>query len=83
MNKSSHKYWINYEQTLYGTGLVVSVFEYGIDTVAANIISQLSSAGALEKAANDGVFGGIGSTLNSIMLIFILIMMGYAVIKVF
>ena len=55
----------------------------GIDTVAGNIISQLSSAGALEKAANAGVFGGIGSTLNPIMLIFILIMMGYAVIKVF
>lgn len=55
----------------------------GIDTVAGNIISQLSSAGALEQAANAGVFGGIGSTLNPIMLIFILIMMGYAVIKVF
>ena len=55
----------------------------GIDTVAGNIISQLSSAGALEQAANAGVFGGIGGTLNPIMLIFILIMMGYAVIKVF
>ena len=39
----------------------------GIDTVAGNIISQLSSAGALEQAANAGVFGGIGGTLNPIM----------------
>lgn len=31
----------------------------GIDTVAANIINQLSAAGNLENAANAGVFGGI------------------------
>lgn len=55
----------------------------GIDTVAANIINQLSAAGSLENAANAGVFGGMGAITNPIMLIFILILMGYAVIKVF
>jgi hypothetical protein len=55
----------------------------GIDTVAANIISQLSAAGSLENAANAGVFGGMGAITNPLMLIFILVLMGYAVIKVF
>ncbi len=55
----------------------------GIDTVAANIINQLSAAGSLENAANAGVFGGMGAITNPIMLSFILILMGYAVIKVF
>lgn len=55
----------------------------GIDTIAANIINQLSAAGSLENAANAGVFGGMGAITNPIMLIFILILMGYAVIKVF
>lgn len=55
----------------------------GIDTVAANIIGQLSAAGSLENAANAGVFGGMGAITNPLMLIFILILMGYAVIKVF
>lgn len=55
----------------------------GIDTVAANIINQLSAAGSLENAANAGVFGGMGAITNPLMLIFILILMGYAVIKVF
>ncbi|OLN27579.1 MULTISPECIES: conjugal transfer protein TrbL family protein [Desulfosporosinus] len=55
----------------------------GIDTVAANIINQLSAAGNLENATNAGVFGGMGVITSPIMLIFILILMGYAVIKVF
>lgn len=55
----------------------------GIDTVAVNIIGQLSAAGSLENAGNAGVFGGMGAITNPLMLIFILILMGYAVIKVF
>lgn len=55
----------------------------GIDTIAANIIGQLSAAGSLENAGNAGVFGGMGAITNPLMLIFILILMGYAVIKVF
>lgn len=55
----------------------------GIDTLASNIISELSAAGSLENAGNSGVFGGLGSITSPIMMIFILILMGYATIKVF
>ena len=55
----------------------------GIDTLASNIISELSAAGSLESAGNSGVFGGLGSITSPIMMIFILILMGYATIKVF
>ncbi|BAL01465.1 hypothetical protein OBV_42660 [Oscillibacter valericigenes Sjm18-20] len=54
----------------------------GIDTLAGNIINGLSTSGDLTSAASSGVFG-TGASLNPIMLLFILIMMGYAVIKVF
>lgn len=55
----------------------------GVDTLAGNIISSLSVAGTLEEAGTANVFGGTGGTINPMMMIFILIMMGYAVIKVF
>lgn len=55
----------------------------GIGTVAANIIRDLSAAGSLESAGNAGVFGGIGTVTSPIMMLFILILMGYAVIKIF
>lgn len=55
----------------------------GIDNLAGNIISELSIAGSLENAGNAGVFGGMGGITNPVMMIFILILMGYAVIKVF
>lgn len=52
-------------------------------TVAANIITSLKDAGTWEEAANAGVFGGLNSITSPLLMIFILIMMGYAVIKVF
>lgn len=55
----------------------------GIDTVATNIINELSAAGSLENAGSAGVFGGLGTVTSPIMMLFILILMGYAVIKVF
>lgn len=55
----------------------------GVDTLAGSIISSLSSAGTLEAAGASGVFSGIGETINPAMMLFITIMMGYAVIKVF
>lgn len=54
----------------------------GIDTVAGSIIGELSAAGNLESAGSAGVFG-IGPVTNPIMMLFIIILMGYAVIKVF
>jgi len=54
----------------------------GIDTIAANIISELAAAGSLESAGSSGVFG-FGAITSPIMMLFVLILMGYAVIKVF
>lgn len=55
----------------------------GLDTLAANIVSSLQDAGSWQDASSSGVFGGIGSITSPIMMIFILILMGYAIIKVF
>ena len=58
----------------------ITGFGSGIDTIASNIISELSAAGSLESAGS--VFG-FGSVTSPIMMLFIVILMGYAVIKVF
>ncbi|MDD3778472.1 MAG: DUF6045 family protein [Synergistaceae bacterium] len=56
----------------------------GIDTLAGNIIADLQAGGTLtEVTASGEIFGGIGSITSPILMLFIIIMMGYAVIKVF
>lgn len=52
-------------------------------TVAQGIIATLQDAGNLEQAMTSNVFGGLSAITSPIMMIFILILMGYAVIKVF
>ena len=52
-------------------------------TVAQGIIVSLQDAGNLEQAMTSNVFGGLSAITSPIMMIFILILMGYAVIKVF
>ena len=52
-------------------------------TVASGIITSLQDAGTWEQAASSGTFGGLTSITSPILMIFILIMMGYAIIKVF
>ncbi|HHV13011.1 MAG TPA: hypothetical protein GXX75_22315 [Clostridiales bacterium] len=61
----------------------ITGFDTGIGTLAGNIISELSDAGGLENAGTAGVFGGMGVITSPVMMLFILILMGYAVIKVF
>lgn len=123
---------------LYGTGLVVSVFETGIEyqhgrgsvkdaalnalkgfmavslftilpvelfklsvnlqssitagitgygssfgDLAGNIIAELGSSPDVGGAMGSGVFGGLAVITSPILMLFIIIMMGYAVIKVF
>lgn len=123
---------------LYGTGLVVSVFETGIEyqhgrgsvkdaalnalkgfmavslftilpvelfklsvnlqssitagitgygasfgDLAGNIIAELGSSPDVGDAMGSGVFGGLAVITSPILMLFIIIMMGYAVIKVF
>jgi len=55
----------------------------GIDTLATGIINNLNAAGSLEAATSSGVFGGLGPVTNPLLMLFIIIMMGYSVIKVF
>lgn len=55
----------------------------GIDTLATNIFNELSTAGTAEEALGAGVFGGLSAITSPILLLFIIIMMGYAIIKVF
>lgn len=55
----------------------------GIDTVAGNIIERFQEGGTLSEVTNAGFFGGLGLITSPILVLFIIIMMGYAVIKVF
>lgn len=52
-------------------------------TVSAGIVNSLKDAGTWEQAAASGAFGGLTSITSPILMIFILILMGYAIIKVF
>lgn len=52
----------------------------GIDDLATSIINDL---GTITEVSSSGAFGGISSLANPFMLLFIIIMMGYAVIKIF
>ena len=55
----------------------------GIDTLAMGIIDSLNTAGSLDSVTSSGIFGGLGAITSPIMVRFIIIMMGYSVIKVF
>ena len=61
----------------------ITGYDSGIDTLATNIINELSAAGTVEEALSAGMFGGLGAITSPILLLFIIIMMGYAIIKVF
>lgn len=52
-------------------------------TVASGIIASLKDAGTWEQAAGSGVLGGITSITSPLLMIFILVLMGSAIIKVF
>lgn len=66
-------------------GFTAGITGLGTDfgTVAGNIITTLQDAGNLEQAMTTNVFGGLSVITSPIMMIFILILMGYSVIKVF
>lgn len=52
-------------------------------TVASGIISSLQDAGTWEQAASAGILGGLHTITSPLLMIFILVLMGYAIIKVF
>lgn len=66
------------------SSLTTGITGYGqsFGEVANEIISGLSTNG-IENAMGSGIFGGLSSITSPIMLLFMIIMMGYAVIKVF
>lgn len=55
----------------------------GFGELAGNIIAELSSTPDIGDAIGSGVFGGLSVITSPILMLFIIIMMGYAVIKVF
>lgn len=61
----------------------ITGFGTDIGTVASEIITTLQGAGGLEQSLTTNVFGGLGAITSPIMMLFIIILMGYSVIKVF
>ena len=67
------------------SSLTAGITGYGqsFGEVANEIVSGLSTTGGIESAMGTGIFGGLSAITSPIMLLFMIIMMGYAVIKVF
>ena len=55
----------------------------GISDLANGIIEGLSNVEDIASIGSSGIFGGVSATKSSIMALFLIILMGYAVIKVF
>lgn len=55
----------------------------GIPELAAGIMDDLSSVGTLKDTDLSSILGGLNPVGNGVFTIFIIIMMGYAIIKVF
>ena len=55
----------------------------GIGDLATAIIGELGTISDVSSVGSSGVFGGISTITSPIMALFIIILMGYAVIKVF
>ena len=55
----------------------------GISDLANGIITELNNVGTIDAVGNSNVFGGLSAITSPIMALFIIILMGYAVIKVF
>lgn len=67
------------------SSLTAGITGYGqsFGEMANEIISGLGNSPDLGAAMGSGVFGGLSTITNPIMLLFMIIMMGYSVIKVF
>lgn len=55
----------------------------GISELANGIIGELKNVGDVSKIGGAGIFGGLSMITSPIMALFIIILMGYAVIKIF
>ncbi len=61
----------------------ITGYGQGFNEVANGIITELQAAPTIADAGNAMIFGGLGAITNPIMMLFMIFMMGYAVIKVF
>lgn len=68
-------------QGSFTAGITGSGKDFG--TMISELITSLQDMGTWENAAENALLGGLTSIRNPIFLIFIVIMIGYAVIKVF
>lgn len=55
----------------------------GINELATSIIGELSNIGDVANIGSSGIFGGLSMITSPFMALFIIVLMGYAVIKVF
>lgn len=55
----------------------------GINELATSIIGELSNIGDVTNIGSSGIFGGLSMITSPFMALFIIVLMGYAVIKVF
>lgn len=67
------------------SSLTAGVTGYGqsFGELANSIIADLGNTADIGGAMNSAVFGGLSAITNPIMMLFLVILMGYAVIKVF
>ncbi len=67
------------------SSLTAGITGYGQNfaDMAKGILSGLGSGSDISGAMSSGAFGGLATITNPIMMLFIIVLMGYAVIKVF
>jgi hypothetical protein len=61
----------------------ITGYGQGFGELANNIITELGSTTDLSSAMSSNAFGGLAVITSPVMMLFIIILMGYAVIKVF
>lgn len=61
----------------------VTGYDQSFGELANDIITEFGSNPDIGSTMNSDVFGGLGAITNPIMMMFLVILMGYAVIKVF
>lgn len=61
----------------------ITGYSEGIGSLATGIITELNNVGDIANIGSSGIFGEISIITSPIMALFLIILMGYAVIKVF
>jgi len=75
-----YKFSVNLQASLTAG---ITGYGSGIGELATSIIAKLSNVGDISNIGSSGAFGGTSMITSPFMILFIIILMGYAVIKVF